>query len=84
MKSITLLLPDEIARQAQAAGLLRTPSLEALLRRALNEQSGQATNEVTADRRLVQVDERLVVESLPSEPPIRSAEISNALDAMEW
>ncbi len=84
MKSVTLLLPDEIAHQAQAAGLLRAPSLEALLRRALQEQSGQTSSEVTADRRLVHVDERLVVEPLPSEPPIRSADISNALDAMEW
>jgi len=39
MTHITVSLPDELAQQAQAAGLLDERGLTALLRRALREQS---------------------------------------------
>ncbi len=38
MTSITILLPDELAKQAQSAGLLTPESLETLLREAMKNR----------------------------------------------
>jgi hypothetical protein len=38
---LTLTLPDELARKAQAAGLLNSEAIEKLLREQLRKQAGQ-------------------------------------------
>lgn len=38
MAEVTVTLPDDVARQADEAGLLRSEALEALLREAMRQQ----------------------------------------------
>lgn len=84
MKSVTVILPDDLAKQAQAAGLLAESRLEELLRRALHEQNAGAAGTTRRRRRLVRHDDRLVVEALPGEAPISDAEVRELLNRMEW
>lgn len=86
MKSVTVVLPDDLAKQAQAAGLLGDKPLEDLIRRALKEQrtGTPPMTDIARQRRLVRQHGRLVVESLPGEQSITDAEIRELLDKMEW
>lgn len=87
MTSVTVVLPDDLANQAKAAGLLAEKRLEELIRRALREQQsiGKPSSEgATHQRRLVRQNGRLVVEALPGEQPITDAEIRGLLNKMEW
>jgi hypothetical protein len=86
MTSVTVVLPDDLAKQAQAAGLLAEGSLADLIRRALREQSSESTIARAAHqgRRLVRENGRLVVEALPDEPPVTDAQVVDALNRMEW
>lgn len=64
MTQITISLPDDLAKQAQAAGLLSEQEISALLRRALGRQ--------TAAQRLSQLFARLDAhpEPVPAEQEI--------------
>jgi hypothetical protein len=84
MKLITLLLPDELASQAQAAGLLRGNVLETLLRKALKEQATTPPESRSGKRRLLHRNGRLVIESLSAEQAVTSAEVYDALHKMDW
>jgi hypothetical protein len=42
MAEVTLQLPDSLAKDAEAAGLLAPDAMQALLREALRRQAGQA------------------------------------------
>ena len=86
MKSVIVVLPDDLAKQAQAAGLLNDEPLEELIRRALKEQGPgtPSTTGSTRQRQLVRQHGRLVVESLPGEQPITDTEVRDLLNKMEW
>jgi hypothetical protein len=88
MKSVTVVIPDDLATQAQAAGLLADESMVELIRRALREQNADnSSNEggpVHQRRRLVLQSGRLVVEAFPGEQPITDTEVSDLLNRMEW
>jgi hypothetical protein len=88
MKAVTLTLPDELANEAQAAGLFAEKRLEELLRRALSEKDASTAavdlSRSMRKRRLVRENGRLVVEALPGEQPITDAEVRELLDKMEW
>lgn len=84
MTSVTLVLPDELAKQAQEAGLLAGKPMEDLLRRALQERIKAAPLAPNQQRRLVRENGHLVVEALPGEQPMTTEEIRNHLDDMEW
>jgi len=87
MTSVTVVLPDDLANQAKAAGLLAEKRLEELIRRALREQQSvgkPASAGATHRRRLVRRNGRLVAEALPGEQPITDAEIRDLLNKMEW
>lgn len=83
MTSVTIVLPDDLAKQAQAAGLLGEASLAELIRRALQEKSGSAAS-VSQSRRLVRENGRLVAEGLPGEQAVTSERIADLLNRMEW
>lgn len=84
MTAVTVVLPDDLAKQAQAAGLLGEKSLEELIRRALQEQSTSGPSNARQRRRLVRQGGRLVVEALPGEQSITDTQIGNLLNKMEW
>lgn len=48
MTTVQIELPDELARQAQEAGLLSPETLESLLRDQLRKRAGQALREIWA------------------------------------
>lgn len=90
MKSLTVVLPDDLIKQAQAAGLLADGRLEYLIRRALDEQQdtgrtmSASSGKVAAGRRLIRQNGHLVVEALEGERPVSDADVKDALDRMEW
>jgi hypothetical protein len=86
MTPVPVVLPDDLAKQAQAAGLLAEGSLTELIRRALKEQNSSSPIARAAHqrRRLVRENGRLVVEALPDEPPVTDAQVVDALNRMEW
>lgn len=88
MTSVTLVLPDDLAKQARAAGLLAGKPLEELIRRALHEQSAGASSTDQGvsrqRRRVVRENGRLVVEALIDEKPITASEAQGLLNNMEW
>lgn len=71
MTRVTVSLPDDLARQAQAAGLLSEAAVEQLLRRALREQgAGEQLGEIFA---------RLDAQA---EPPLSDAEVATEIAAV--
>jgi hypothetical protein len=85
MKSVIVLLPDDLVRAAQDAGLLADKRLEELIRRALADQPSTRMNREPhhVQRSLIRRDGRLVVEALPDEPAITSAEVLQLLRQMD-
>ena len=84
MRSVTILLPDDIADRAQDAGLLSSKELEGILRRALQAQGArEGTRPSRRQRRLVQKNGYLVAEASPGERRITSEEVRDILDDME-
>lgn len=85
MTPVTVVLPDDLAKQAQAAGLLAESCMTDLIRRALQEQSAGSSSAGAARqrRRLVRENGRLVVEAHPDEPPVTDAQVSDVLNRMD-
>jgi hypothetical protein len=84
MKSVIVKLPDDLATQAQAAGLLGDKRMEELIRRELRADSARSTPSSNHPRKLVRHRGRLVVEALPNEEKIDTAEVQDLLNKMEW
>jgi hypothetical protein len=87
MTSVTVVLPDELVNQAQAAGLLAGKPLEELIRRALKEQGINKPSSGSAPRqrrRLIRQSGHLIVEALAGEQPVTDTEIRGLLNKMEW
>jgi hypothetical protein len=84
MTRVTIVLSDDLAEQAQAAGLLAANAMEDLLRRALVEQNAAGSSSKGPTRRLLRERGRLVVEALPGEPPVTDADVRRLLNEMEW
>jgi hypothetical protein len=85
MTRVTIVLPDDLAKQAQAEGLLAGTRLADLIRRALHEQrSDRLVNGVPTQRRLVRKGGRLIVEALQGEQPITDEEVRGLFEKMEW
>lgn len=70
MTRVTVSLPDDLAQQAQAAGLLSERAVEQLLRRALREQS--------ASDRLGEIFAKLDAQG---EPPLSDEEVAEEIAA---
>lgn len=70
MTRVTVSLPDDLAQQAQAAGLLSETAVERLLRRALRERS--------ASDRLGEIFEKLDAQG---EPPLSDEEVAEEIAA---
>jgi hypothetical protein len=70
MTRVTVSLPDDLAQQAQAAGLLNEGAVTRLLRRALRE--------VSASERLGQIVEKLDAQG---EPPLSDEEVAEEIAA---
>ena len=70
MTHITVSLPDDLAQQAQAAGLLSEGAVSRLLRRALREHS--------AGERMGHIFEKLDAQA---EPPLSDAEVAEEIAA---
>jgi len=68
MTNVTVSLPDELAQQAQSAGLLRPDALERLLREAMKKR--QVDQLFTTMDKLAQV-----------KPPLTEAEIDAEIQA---
>jgi post-segregation antitoxin (ccd killing protein) len=84
MTLVTVALPDDLAQQAQDAGLLAGRALEEMLRRELQAQDAGNPNTQVKYRQLVEKNGRLVAEALPGEKPISTEEVKKILDDMEW
>lgn len=86
MTAVTFILPDELAKQAQAAGLLSEARLAELISGALKAHGADITlaDQTPNQRRLIRQNDRLVVELLPGEKRISNEEVSNLLNKMEW
>jgi hypothetical protein len=72
MTNVTVSLPDELARQAQSAGLLRPEAIETLLREAM--QKRQVDQLFTTMGKLAQLDPRLSEEEIDAEIDAARAE----------
>jgi Arc/MetJ family transcription regulator len=70
MTHVTVSLPDDLAQQAQAAGLLNESAVVRLLRRALRERS--------ASERLGEIFEKLDAQG---EPPMSDEEVAEEIAA---
>lgn len=84
MTRVTIVLSDDLAEQAQGAGLLAANAMEDLLRRALAEQNAARPSSKGPARRLLRERGHLVVEALPGEPPLTDADVRRLLNEMEW
>ena len=84
MTSVTIVLPDDLARQAQAAGLLAETRLAELIRHALNEHDANQSDDSGRSRRLIRRNGRLIVEALPGEVPITDEDVRDILNKVEW
>ncbi len=69
MTTLEITLPDELARMAQAAGLLNSESIEKLLREQLRKQAGQEL--------------RAMMDKLSADgtPPMTEEEVQAEIDA---
>jgi hypothetical protein len=83
MKQVTVVLPDDLANEARAAGLLRDKNIETLIRNALKNQPLRAGLSVEP-RKLIREEGRLVVEALPGEKQTADPEVRDHLDKMDW
>lgn len=83
VKSVIVTLPDDLATQAQAAGLLDDKLIEELIRRELRHQTTTPPAQAR-QRNLIPRDGRLVVEALPGEQRISADEVRDLLNRMEW
>jgi hypothetical protein len=70
MTTVTVSLPDDLAQQAQAAGLLSESAVARLLRRALREQN--------ASERLGEIFAKLDAQG---EPPLSDADVAEEIAA---
>ncbi len=70
MTHVTVSLPDDLAQQARAAGLLNEVAVERLLRRALREHS--------AGEHLGEIFQKLDAQG---EPPLSDAEVAEEIAA---
>jgi len=68
MTNVTVSLPDDLAQQAQSAGLLRSEAIETLLREAMRRRQ--------VDRLFATMDKLAALE-----PPMSEAEIDAEIDA---
>jgi hypothetical protein len=68
MTNITVSLPDDLAQQAQSAGLLRPEAIETLLREAMRKRQ--------VDRLFAAMDKLAAVQ-----PPMTEAQIDAEIDA---
>jgi hypothetical protein len=84
MTHVTVVLPDDLAKQAKDAGLLAGKAMEKMIRRALHEQTVDNPATPRQQRRLVRENGYLVVEALPGEKPITSEAVRDVLNDMEW
>ncbi|HWK52181.1 MAG TPA: hypothetical protein VNR40_19940 [Steroidobacter sp.] len=84
MRFVTVALPDDLARQAQDAGLLGNKTLEGILRRALQSHGRDDDLPSAQQRRLVEKNGYLVAEALPGEARVTAAQIRDILNDMEW
>ena len=83
MRFVTVALPEDLAKQAQDAGLLGNKTLEGILRRALQSHEGSDDTAPPQLRKLVEKNGYLVAEALPGEKRITSEEVRDILDDME-
>jgi hypothetical protein len=81
VKPIVVLLPDELAKQAKAAGLLGDKRIEQLIRRALQDEPHPG---LVGERKLIRENGRLIVDTLHGEEPISDDQVRAALDRMDW
>lgn len=72
MTSITVSLPDELARQAQSAGLLRPDAIERLLREAMKKR--QVDQLFTTMGQLAALEPTLTEEEIAAEIDAARAE----------
>lgn len=84
VKYVTVTLPDDLASEAQAAGLLGSKSLEHLIRQALRQRAAKPGESSGERRRIVRKNGRLVVEAFPGEEAITDAEVRDHLANMDW
>jgi hypothetical protein len=70
MTEVTVTLPDDLASQAQAAGLLSSEGIERALREALRRDAG---------RRLVEIGREMQASDIP---PMTEEEIQAEVDAV--
>lgn len=83
MTIVTVALPDDLAKQAQDAGLLAGRALEEMLRRELQAQDTNNPNIQPSYRQLVERNGYLVAEALPGEKTITTEEVKKIIDDME-
>jgi hypothetical protein len=72
MTSITVSLPDELAQQAQSAGLLRPDAIERLLREAMKKR--QVDQLFTTMGQLAALEPALTEEEIQTEIDVARAE----------
>ena len=65
MTTITVSLPDDLARQAQSAGLLRSEAIEQLLREAMRK--GQVDRLFATMDQLAALEPRLTADEIDAE-----------------
>ena len=79
MTTVTVRLPDDLAQQAKAAGLLRDEAIETLLREAVRKQ--RTDQFFAAIDRLQALEPRLTEEEIRAEIEAARAERRAARDA---
>ncbi len=66
MTTVQITLPEELARQAETAGLLSAEAMEAMLREQLRQRSGNALRELwqnqTAEELTPEIEQEIVEE----------------------
>jgi hypothetical protein len=77
MTTITVSLPDDLARQAQSAGLLRSEAIEQLLREAMRK--GQVDRLFATMDQLAALEPKLTEEEIDAEIAAARAERARRL-----
>jgi hypothetical protein len=77
MTTITVSLPDDLARQAQSAGLLRSEAIELLLREAMRK--GQVDRLFATMDQLAALEPKLTEEEIDAEIAAARAERARRL-----
>lgn len=77
MTTITVSLPDDLARQAQSAGLLRSEAIEQLLREAMRK--GQVDRLFATIDQLAALEPKLTEEEIDAEIAAARAERARRL-----